>query len=524
MSLPSQIFPPDRAEMRWLGALVAVAILLRLLFCFALPNVVHADEVFQILEQAGRIVFGRGYVPWEYAIGARSWLLPAAVAPFMAVAASVSDRPEFFIGALHVLLIVFSGVLVVAAFAMARWAGAAAALWAAGLNAIWLENLYFAPHFLPDNIAAILLMAGLGIGYWQAGERAWRWVLTGLVLGLAFVVRVQLGFAIAAGIFMLCGLQWRRYLWLSAGFAVPLLVLGVIDWITWGAPFYSVYVYVLTNTSGMSAVFGVTPMSLYVALELHYWRLAAPLIILTVAVGAGRFPALAVVALVVAVTFSLVGHKEYRFIYPAIPLLLTLAGIGSAEIIARLPHALARMASGLRQAGSAGASVARLCERIAGAGGGWHGAAFVAVWGLMSLQLGSVYELRERFQNDADTLHGFAMVNDDHGSCGVGIDGYQKDGLITLTQLRRDLQFFEVDPDHFAKEQHAFNYIFAYKPIRHSEIYLEQGYTAQYCSHLNHLCVYKRPGPCDASAGTVKLYVDYFEITDVLTKLGFKLK
>ena len=40
------------------------------------------DEIYQSLEQAHRFAFGFGVIPWEFAEGARSWLLPGAVGLF----------------------------------------------------------------------------------------------------------------------------------------------------------------------------------------------------------------------------------------------------------------------------------------------------------------------------------------------------------------------------------------------------------------------------------------------------------
>ena len=40
----------------------------------------HPDESIQYLEQAHRIVFGYGVVPWEFRYFIRSWLIPLALA------------------------------------------------------------------------------------------------------------------------------------------------------------------------------------------------------------------------------------------------------------------------------------------------------------------------------------------------------------------------------------------------------------------------------------------------------------
>src|SRR4026207_2255575 len=40
----------------------------------------HPDVPFQYLEQAHRLTFGYGIIPWEYAYGIRSWIIPGFIA------------------------------------------------------------------------------------------------------------------------------------------------------------------------------------------------------------------------------------------------------------------------------------------------------------------------------------------------------------------------------------------------------------------------------------------------------------
>ena len=59
-----------------LGLILIVAFLLRIYFALAFPNIHHPDEVFQYLEQAHRLVFKYGVIPWEYREATRSWIVP----------------------------------------------------------------------------------------------------------------------------------------------------------------------------------------------------------------------------------------------------------------------------------------------------------------------------------------------------------------------------------------------------------------------------------------------------------------
>lgn len=484
------------SDTRLLWLIMGAGFLLRLALWFALPNVAHNDESMQGFEQAYRLLTGHGLVPWEYQIGARSWLLPGLMAPLMAVPMALSSSPEIAINFVHAVAAAFSCVTIWAAYRIARPFGRSSALWAAGLNAMWGENLYFGPHAAVDSFAAILLIAALAIGLAGDPERGrpGRWALAGLLFGLDFVFRVQLAPAIAVAIFGLCGLRIARLIPLSLGFAVPVLALGLLDWASWGVPFGSVYTYVLANSTGVSQAYGVEPWWYYLWYQTRGWTIGIPLLAITAWLGATRLLLPALVALTVLLTFNLVGHKEYRFIYPAIPLLITLCGIGSARLLERLrvgPAALRPML-------------------LAGA------------WLLCSAAVSISPEMRNLFQRERGTFQALRSVNNDPAACGLGIDGtnWARTGYF---HLRADMSLFQVTPETLAQEKPAFNYIIAFRNRQAAPLYTAQGYDLLFCTEGNINCVFKRPGPCDAKPGAPLQALTDPDAKAALERQGFKV-
>ena len=65
---------------RILLAVLALALALRLAAIVAFPSLHHPDENFQLFEQAHRIAFGYGVVPWEFREGIRSPVEPYGLA------------------------------------------------------------------------------------------------------------------------------------------------------------------------------------------------------------------------------------------------------------------------------------------------------------------------------------------------------------------------------------------------------------------------------------------------------------
>ena len=60
-------------------AICVAGLVARLAVYYLRPGIVAPDEVFQYLEQAHRLVFHVGLVPWEYVLGIRNWLIPGAI-------------------------------------------------------------------------------------------------------------------------------------------------------------------------------------------------------------------------------------------------------------------------------------------------------------------------------------------------------------------------------------------------------------------------------------------------------------
>src|SRR5665213_968156 len=94
-SLPTSDRPGDRRAALIAGAAIYVlALALRLLPVFVFPSIHYPDEIFQAVEQAHRLVYGTGLVPWEFVYGTRSWLLPGTIAWLMEFARHAVEAPS----------------------------------------------------------------------------------------------------------------------------------------------------------------------------------------------------------------------------------------------------------------------------------------------------------------------------------------------------------------------------------------------------------------------------------------------
>src|SRR5690348_17288440 len=86
---------------KYLYVLIAAALVLRIALALWSVRITHPDEIFQYLEPAHRLVYGYGFVTWEYRFGLRNWLLPGALAGLLEFLRLLHiDRPAVYIPAL----------------------------------------------------------------------------------------------------------------------------------------------------------------------------------------------------------------------------------------------------------------------------------------------------------------------------------------------------------------------------------------------------------------------------------------
>ena len=113
--------PAPAGTWRGLYGLVALGLGLRLAVAFASDSVHHPDEVFQYAEQAHRLVFRYGVIPWEYRFGARSWLLPLFISgPLEAARLLRLDDPAYYIPLVKIVFCLLSVTLVVSVYRIGR--------------------------------------------------------------------------------------------------------------------------------------------------------------------------------------------------------------------------------------------------------------------------------------------------------------------------------------------------------------------------------------------------------------------
>lgn len=318
-----------------------LAILVRMLPVTIFPSIAFPDEIFQTLEQAHRLVFGYGSVPWEFQYGTRSWLLPGVLAGLMQVGAWIGgDNPVYYLSVIHLALAALSAGACVCAYLWGRrFYGSWGGVIAAALPVLWPDNIYFGARTLFECVAAPLLVIGIYLaepGY--RVESRWRLAVSGALLGLAIAIRLQVAPAVAVvSLWVALNAPRLRLPPMFAGMAAVILAAGGLDAATWGYPFASMWRNLDYNLNyQVSEFFGTEAWFFYFYKLFYYWNVLTIVILALALLGARKSPIIVLAAAAVLLAHSLVAHKEFRFIYPVILLVTIAAGVGMADLAARI--------------------------------------------------------------------------------------------------------------------------------------------------------------------------------------------
>jgi hypothetical protein len=450
-------------------------------------NYLWPDEVYQSLEQAHRLVFGYGIVPWEFRDAVRSWVFPGALALLMAIGAPLGHGAYLFVPRLALSLLSITPVVVTYLWTR-RSTGRMTAVVAALCVGVWFELAYFAPKALAEVAATHVFMLGLYLllEYKCTHARRRAYVAGALLAGAAFL-RLQLAPAIAAAFLTQLLTEWRsksmhlkRARDLLIGAAPVILFFGIVDAITWRYPFRSLWNYFAINIlSGKAAKYGLLPFDAFWEYFASVWSMALiPIVLLAVRGSRGRWP-LMVAAIVTFFVHSSVGHKEYRFDYPVVVILIVLACLGMADLLARFEskfgHALWRR--GLPWVVFAAWSAVSL------------GLALRFDMALIQVPMelnhtGSPWIVRK------GAMSGMQEIGKNPGTCGVGMIYVGWGYVGGYSFLHRKVPMFEIrHRGELAKMSHLVNALIVRGRVRDFSPYKLEKCWEEYC-------IYRRPGGC----------------------------
>jgi hypothetical protein len=326
----------------------------------------------------------------------------------------ISDTPLAYLYQTRLMASILSLSVVFVGFRVAhRRYGLWAAVLTGGFCAVWFDTIWFASAVMTEVLAAHVAL----LGFWlNEGTGRRRLAAAGACSGLAVCLRYQYAPALFAIAAWQNRLAWRRWGWLIAG-GLPVLLLcgGLLDWLTFGLPFQTMWLnFRLNATLGVASAMGSDPPVFY----LNYLVVALLPLVIPLVLGAPAAPALSIGALVTVLMHMAIPHKEPRFIYLAIAIAPILIGLGAARLLR--PVVRHRAVPAVAAVLAAGAAMS----------------AWAAVAG----------PLAPRWAFERATIQAFLAAHDTPALCGLGVRDVPMFGTGGYTYLDRDVPLY---PENF---------------------------------------------------------------------------
>jgi GPI mannosyltransferase 3 len=341
---------PERQN-EWWSKLHWVALiggLMRIAAVFIYDRIHQPDEIFQYLEQAHRLEFGYGIIPWEYRHGIRSWILPGFLAGLLNILHRLQlDDPSFYVPAIKIFFSVISVSLIYASYLVVRTlASEHAARITSVIVSFWYELIHFAGKPTPEILGAYCLTLACALVVVKSSRK--NTILVGLLCGLGIILRVQY-LPVIAVLALGAVIRWtKREVAIAASIILMLLgIAGYVDYLTWGTFFASYYNnYLYNSVYRINELFGVEPFTDY----FRYLIVNSGGLFLIAVINAlrpkniGKTWFMLLLIASVVLPHSLIAHKETRFVFFAIPFVLMLIAIALSDWTWPTPAGVGKLA------------------------------------------------------------------------------------------------------------------------------------------------------------------------------------
>ncbi len=482
--------------------IVVLAIAVRFAAAFPFAQL-HNDEIGQYMEQAHRLVFGYGIIPWEYRVEMRSWLMPVLLSGPMAMGHAMASDSMAYLIMPRLLMACCSLSILWAGWKLGKAISPAHGWMAMIVAAVWFEFIQFGARTLTEPLATAAILPAAAILF--AGEATRRQIIAaGALLALGCIFRFHYGPAVVVVALAALWGRWDRFWPLALGGLAMAALSSAVDLAMGQAPFQWIITNVTYNiVHNVASEFGVTPPYAYLTNQMAEWGWAfAPLLALAV-LGVRHYPALFAAAIVNLILHSMIGHKEYRFIFLTSTILILLAALGSVDLMRRLRPD----------------------------GGRWAPYAALPVWIFASVSLGATEPRSTIWTKLEPSMALVRRAGQIPATCGFAFEHRHFWSSGAYAALHRNVPFYMergLNPALLHKGE-ALRAPQAYNSLVGAETLkplLPKGYATVECRAVGEeanleayegsarVCLFHRPGPCDAN-GTQQ-----WQVQNILQKIG----
>ncbi len=303
-----------------------IGVILRIVVSLYSLQALHPDEIYQYIEQAHRINYGYGKIPWEYQVGLRSFFIPFVLAGFTRFSSLfIHTSPEVFLTSIYLFSSVLSLNIPISLYYITKEIlNQECGFIVLMISSIWYELLMYAPRPTPEVWSAYLLLITLALIVNQR-KKSLLYVLSGFITTLAILMRINYVFFGLSLLIYLFFTRRDRIFHTLMGVVMMLTLFGLLDFFTTGRFLGSIYINLIINLKEgvASGSFGRSEVIYYfkklIGASLGLYAFAGLFFLSRMT---KRKALLLILFFSIVIPQSLIGHKEYRFIFLAIPILL----------------------------------------------------------------------------------------------------------------------------------------------------------------------------------------------------------
>jgi len=318
----------------WFWAWVT-GLILRLVLPWFSHGFRFMDEHWQIMEPANGLVHGVWSRTVEWQDGLRCWFYPGFVSLLIRLSETVGIKDPIhitsFVRMIHGLINSFAIPLTYLAIVQflhssnskSKLREMPFALAGAWFIALWPYAIYCSIHTHGEMLGALFVLLGALLPSLIHRE-ALGYCVSGACFGVALLLKVDVAVAgLGYGVYQLLTGRVRRALWLTIGVAPLVLMMGLIDKLTWGIWFQNVIGHARVNlVEHVGDQWGVSPWYTHIVYYIDMLGLPALLGLLLVVPSWKKLePAHKATWFMNAffvTVFCAVPHKEKRFVAPVL--------------------------------------------------------------------------------------------------------------------------------------------------------------------------------------------------------------
>lgn len=325
-----QLFKTNLKSYKWI---LLIGFAVQIITSFTSIGYHNPDEHWQINEFAA---FKLGLcddtvMPWEHHRQARPITQPFIVYSVSKVMMAldcfdpfrVAFLLRFFSGILAwvaTMLLIFQSRVLFKSENIYKWCLLAA-------NFLWFIP-YVHTRFQSENWAGIFMAFGVFcvLFIFENKGKRWHFIFAGLLLGMAFNCRYQIGFSLAAlGVWILFfkKASFGQILWMAIGFGIMIGVEVLLDYWYFATWIFMPYQYFMIQlVEGVSNGWGVFPWWYYFTLFAEYAAIPLSIVLLAMLMGATFFNVNNLFTWIIwsfVLGHNINGYKEIRYLYPLIP-------------------------------------------------------------------------------------------------------------------------------------------------------------------------------------------------------------